>query len=96
MLLRANRQNEKGLTSPFRSRQQPALLYLNNILTERLQALGAQSHRDELAILENLRLLNIRLELTLGMPLRKADIVPKLGFLTTSIADCHGDFTLFM
>jgi hypothetical protein len=85
-----SRESKKGLIGPFPAQSRTMAENLDDVLAHGLQALGTQLHRYKLAILEDLGLLNVRLELTLGMPLGKADIVPKLGFLTTSFANSHG------
>ena len=88
-------QNKKGLIGPFAAHTRPGMQRLDCVLAESLQAAGAQLHRYKLAIHKDLRLLNVGFKLPFGMSLGKADIVPKLGFLTASFTNSHGDITFF-
>lgn len=95
MRLDADPEYKKGLIGPFQVLVEPAAQRLDGVFAECFQAAGTELHRDKLATHKDFGLLNVGLELASGMPLRKADIVPKLGFLSTSFAYCHGDITFF-
>ena len=69
------------------------LACLNHVFAQSSQALRAQLHADKNPILQDFGLLNVRLELALGMPLGKTDVVPELRLFATSFADCHNHFT---
>jgi hypothetical protein len=62
---------------------------INLVLAQGFQALGAQLDRYQLAIPQKLRLLDVGLELALGVPLGKTDVVPKHWLLATHLTDCH-------